>query len=103
METDLEIIGLRDELVGILKENIKTLREKGIAARDFSNILSALEKINKQVGDSELEKWRKKLQEVVEASDAIERLAFDGEAADFEKVFGCELIFDSKKKEVVLA
>ena len=102
MNNDLEIVGLRDELVSILKENITNLREKGIAARDFSNILSAMEKINKQVGESELEKWIKKLQEVVPASDAIERLAFTGEAADFEKEFGCHLIFDSKKK-VVLA
>jgi len=102
MNNDNELIELRDDLRELLKENIANLHAKGIAARDFSNILSAYEKISKQAGESELERWIKKLQEVVPASDAIERLAFTGEAADFEKEFGCHLIFDSKKK-VVLA
>ena len=88
-----------ERLTKLLEDNIGTLEEKGIAARDFSNIPSALEKLSKQRGDSYEEKWRKKLQEVLGASDAIERLALTGEATDFEKKFGCKLIFDKKSKK----
>jgi len=87
-----------DRLQKTLDKGLTKLEKDGIAARDFSNILSALEKLTKQRGESYEEKWRKKLQEVVTASDAIERLALTGEAADFRKEFGCYLVFDSKKK-----
>ena len=99
-DKEFEIAELRGELADVLRENILNLREKGIAARDYANILSALQKIDKQSSESYEDRWRKKLQEVIEASDAIERLALRGEAGDFEKKFGCKLIFDSKKKQV---
>jgi len=94
---------LGEKLLEILHNEIANLEEKGIGTRDYATILNALEKINQQAGRSAESEWRKQLEEIFEATDAIESLAFDGEADDFERVFGVKLVFDKRKKKLSLA
>ena len=85
----------------LIDKKIDELDVKSVAARDLSNMISTYEKLQKQEGESLFEQWLRKLQDVIKASDAIERLAFDGEESDFEDTF--KLIFDKgKKKRIVL-
>jgi hypothetical protein len=82
-----------------IKDNIDTTLAKGVGGRDLANLIALLEKLVRLTGQDESTEWRKKLQEVFAASDAIDELA-SGQPAKFKK-----WIFDrhKRKKKLTLA
>jgi hypothetical protein len=87
---------LRDfsgDLLEKIKANIDKTLDKGVGGRDLANLIALLEKLVRLTGQDAGDEWRKKLQEVFRASDAIDCLA-SGEAAKFKK-----WVFDRHKRK----
>ena len=99
-EKEIEQKGLTEDLRSLSREILDKIKgsvdgtlKKELGGRDFTQLLATLEKLVKMTGEDAGDVWRRKLQEVFAASDAIDELA-SGQPAKFKK-----WIFDRHKRK----
>ena len=88
-----DLRSLSREILDKIKGSVDGTLKKDLGGRDFTTLLGTLEKLIKMTGEDAGDEWRRKLQEVFAASDAIDRLAA-GEPAKFKK-----WVFDRHKRK----
>lgn len=88
-----DLRSLSREILDKIKGSVDGTLKKELGGRDFTQLLSTLEKLVKMTGEDAGDEWRRRLQDVFTASDAIDCLA-SGEAAKFKK-----WVFDRHKRK----
>ena len=94
---------METELFGLIKQQFELYKEsdKQLGGRDFKEMVATYKQLKQLRGEDVQDAWVKRLQEVVEASDSIHSLV-SGDASDFERIFGGKLIFDKRKKKMMI-
>ena len=83
---DIDVLEtLANDLRGILRENLNEMKGKAIAPQDFARLVSSLQSVYRLVAEKSGDEWMVRLQEVFEASDAIDELAREGQPDRFKK------------------